>query len=129
MLGDFIASLVTGRRRRRKGGIREREATRGGFYTDGARDPFVLSCNRSSRIEAREGCSSLKSNGNEKGLVKEIVHDPGCGVSLVRAVIRDTNKSKLKKDLFVAVEGTCTGQVWEILQVDLMAKVTKIPMD
>ena len=52
----------------------------GGVYADGgARDPSVLGCNRSSRTEARGGCSSLKSNGCEKGLVKEIVHDPGCG--------------------------------------------------
>ena len=75
----------------------------GGVYADGgARDPSVLGCNRSSRTEARGGCSSLKSNGYEKGLVKEIVHDPGCGVLLVRAVFRDTNKFKLKKELFVA---------------------------
>ena len=33
-----------------------------------------------------------------KGLVKEIVHDPGCGVSLARVVFRDTYKFKLKKD-------------------------------
>ena len=86
----------------------------------------MLSCNRSLRTEARGECSSLKSNGYEKGLVKEIVHDPGCGLLLVR-VFRDTYK--LKKELFVAVEGTRTGKVWEILQVNIRAKVAKIPMD
>ena len=65
-----------------------------------------------------------------KCLVKEeVVHDPGCGAPLVRAVFRDTYKFRLKKELFFAVEGTCTGQVWEILQVDLMAPVAKILMD
>ena len=130
MLGDFIVGLVTDRRRRRKGGVREREATLGGVYANGgARDPSVLSCNRSSRTEARGGFSSLKSNGYEKGLVKEVVHDPGRAVPPVRAVFRDTYTFKLKKELFVAVEGTRTSQVWEILQVDLMAPVAKIPMD
>ena len=69
------------------------------------------------------------SSGYVKGLVKEIVHDPGCGVPLLRAVFRDTCKFKLKKGLVVAVEGTRPDQVWEILQVGLMAPVAKIPMD
>ena len=64
-----------------------------------------------------------------KVLVKEIAHDLGCGVFLVRAVFRDTYKYKLNKELFVAAEGTRTGQVWEILRVDLMAPMAKIPMD
>ena len=93
----------------------------------------MLSSNKSSRTEARGVCSSLKSNGYVNGLVKEIVHDLGCGASLVRVVFHDTYtfklKKELKKELFVAAEGTRTGQVWEISQVDLMAPVAKIPMD
>ena len=88
-----------------------------------------MSCNRSSRNEERGGCSSFKSDGYEKGLVKEIVHDPGCGVLLGRAVFRDTYKFKLKNELFVAAGGIRTGQVWEIFQVDLMAPVAMILMD
>ena len=61
--------------------------------------------------------------------MKEILDDPGCGVLLVRAVFRDTYKFKLKKELFVAAEGTRNGQVWEILQVELISPVAKIPMD
>ena len=102
---------------RKKTSVHQDLCARGGVCADGgARDPSVLSCNRSSRTEARRGCSGLKSNGHEKGLVKEIAHDPGCGVLLVRAVFCDTYKFKLKKELFVAAEGTRTGQVWEILQ-------------
>ena len=41
----------------------------------------------------------------------------------------NTYKFKLKKELFVAAEGTRMGQVWEIFQVDLMAPVEKILMD
>ena len=40
-----------------------------------------------------------------------------------------TSSIKLKKERFVAAEGTRTGHVWKILQVDLMAPVGKIPMD
>jgi large subunit ribosomal protein L8e len=49
-------------------------------------------------------------NGYVKGLVKEIIHDPGRGAPLARVVFRDIYKFKLRKELFVAVEGTYTGQ-------------------
>ena len=71
----------------------------------------MLRCTRSSRAEARGGCSSLQSNCYEEGLVKGIVHDLGCGVPLVRVVICDTDKFKLKEALFLAVVATHTGQV------------------
>ena len=36
----------------------------------------------------------------------EIIHDPGRGVLLVKAVFRDTDKLKLRNALFVTVEDT-----------------------
>ena len=125
MLDDSIVSLVTDSRRLRKWGI----------GSDAWERPRKRRSSRSIRVELQQELAhrgerrmlSLKSNGYVNGLVKEFVRDPGCGVLPVRAVFRDTYK--LKKELFLAVEGTCMGQVWEILQVDLMAPVAKILMD
>jgi len=49
-------------------------------------------------------------NGYIKGLVKEIIHDPGRGAPLARVVFRNPNKYKTDKELFVATEGMYTGQ-------------------
>ncbi|KAI2803491.1 hypothetical protein RDWZM_001491 [Blomia tropicalis] len=49
-------------------------------------------------------------NGYIKGVVKEILHDPGRGAPLAVVVFRDPYKYKLRKELFIAVEGMYTGQ-------------------
>ena len=41
-----------------------------------------------------------------KDLGKEIIHHPGRGVLLVKVVFRDTDKLKLRYNLFVTVEDT-----------------------
>ena len=61
--------------------------------------------------------------------MKEIVHDPGCGVLLVRAVFRDIYKLKLKKELFVAAEDNRTEPGLGDLASGSRGKVAKIPMD
>jgi len=48
--------------------------------------------------------------GYIKGLVKEIIHDPGRGAPLARVVFRDPYKYKRTSEYFVAVEGMYTGQ-------------------
>jgi len=48
--------------------------------------------------------------GYMKGLVKDIIHDPGRGAPLAKVVFRDPARYKLRKELMVAVEGLYAGQ-------------------
>lgn len=45
-----------------------------------------------------------------KGVVKDIVHDPGRGAPLAKVVFKDTYRFKHRTEYFVAVEGMYTGQ-------------------
>jgi large subunit ribosomal protein L8e len=64
----------------------------------------------------RQGAAKLRTldfaerNGYMKGLVTDILHDPGRGAPLARVVFRDPYRYKTVKNLFVAVEGLHTGQ-------------------
>jgi len=49
-------------------------------------------------------------HGYIKGVVRDIVHDPGRGAPLARVSFRNVRKYKLDKELFIAAEGTYTGQ-------------------
>jgi len=49
-------------------------------------------------------------HGYIKGVVKELVHDPGRGAPLARVQFRHPYKYRLCKELFVAAEGMYTGQ-------------------
>jgi len=49
-------------------------------------------------------------NGYIKGVVKEIIHDPGRGAPLAVVQFRHPYKYKRVKQLFIAVEGMYTGQ-------------------
>ena len=51
-----------------------------------------------------------EKHGYVKGVVKEIVHDPGRGAPLARVIFRHPYKYKLQKELFVAAEGMYSGQ-------------------
>lgn len=44
-----------------------------------------------------------------KGVVKEIIHDPGRGAPLAKVVFRDPYRYKQRSEYFVAVEGIHTG--------------------
>jgi len=48
-------------------------------------------------------------NGYIRGLVKEIVHDPGRGAPLARVVFRDPYRYKMRTETFIATEGLSTG--------------------
>ncbi|CBZ52320.1 hypothetical protein NCLIV_021080 [Neospora caninum Liverpool] len=48
--------------------------------------------------------------GYIKGLVKDIIHDPGRGAPLAEVSFRDAYRYKLNKQRMVAVEGMYTGQ-------------------
>jgi len=47
--------------------------------------------------------------GYIKGVVKEIIHDPGRGAPLAKVVFRDPYRYKHRSEYFVAVEGLHTG--------------------
>jgi len=49
-------------------------------------------------------------HGYIKGVIREIIHDPGRGAPLAKVVFRDPYRYKLRKELFVAAEGMYTGQ-------------------
>uniref|UniRef100_A0A2P2IAK0 Large ribosomal subunit protein uL2 n=1 Tax=Hirondellea gigas TaxID=1518452 RepID=A0A2P2IAK0_9CRUS len=69
-----------------------------------------------SHNKHRKGAAKLRAldfaenHGYIKGVVREIIHDPGRGAPLARVDFRHTYKFKKKKELIVACEGMHTGQ-------------------
>ncbi|KAJ2726694.1 60S ribosomal protein L2 [Coemansia sp. Benny D115] len=69
-----------------------------------------------ARTHRRKGAAKLRSvdyserNGYVRGLVKEIIHDPGRGAPLARVQFRDAYRFKTRNELFIATEGMYTGQ-------------------
>ncbi|GAV80594.1 LOW QUALITY PROTEIN: Ribosomal_L2 domain-containing protein/Ribosomal_L2_C domain-containing protein, partial [Cephalotus follicularis] len=69
-----------------------------------------------SHTHHRKGPARFRSldfgerNGFLKGLVTEIIHDPGRGAPLARVTFRHPFRYKHQKELFVAAEGMYTGQ-------------------
>lgn len=51
-----------------------------------------------------------EKHGYIRGVVKEIVHDPGRGAPLAKVVFRDPYRYKLHTETFIANEGMYTGQ-------------------
>ncbi|XP_039251168.2 large ribosomal subunit protein uL2-like [Styela clava] len=64
----------------------------------------------------RKGAAKLRAvdyaerHGYLKGIIKDIVHDPGRGAPLVKVQFQDPYKYKRRLETFVAVEGNYTGQ-------------------
>lgn len=69
-----------------------------------------------SHTKKRKGAPKLRSldyaerHGYIKGVVKDIIHDPGRGAPLAVVHFRDPYKFKTRKELFIAPEGLYTGQ-------------------
>lgn len=69
-----------------------------------------------SHNKHRKGEAKLRAvdfaerHGYIKGIVKDIIHDPGRGAPLARVYFRDPYKFRQRKELFVACEGMYTGQ-------------------
>ena len=69
-----------------------------------------------SHTHHRKGAARLRApdyaerHGYIKGLVKDIIHDPGRGAPLAIVQFRDAYAYKLRKEVFVAAEGMHTGQ-------------------
>lgn len=64
----------------------------------------------------RKGAPKLRSldfaerHGFIKGVVRELLHDPGRGAPVARVQFRDPYRYKLRSERFLAVEGVFTGQ-------------------
>lgn len=64
----------------------------------------------------RNGVAQFRSldyserHGYVRGIVKEIIHDPGRGAPLAKVVFRDPYKFKLHTETFIVNEGMYTGQ-------------------
>jgi len=52
----------------------------------------------------------IEKNGYIRGVVKDIVHDPGRGAPMAKVIFRDPYRYKLRKEYFVAAEGMYSGQ-------------------
>jgi len=69
-----------------------------------------------SHTHHRKGAAQFRSldfaerRGYIKGVVKDIIHDPGRGAPLARVNFRDPYRYRLQKELFIAVEGLYSGQ-------------------
>jgi len=69
-----------------------------------------------SHNKTRKGAAKLRAldhsenHGFIRGVVKEIIHDPGRGAPLARVVFRHPYKYKLQQENFIAVEGLYSGQ-------------------
>lgn len=69
-----------------------------------------------SRNRTRKGPAKLRAldyserHGYIKGVVKEIIHDPGRGAPLAKVQFRNCYKFKKDSELFIAAEGMYTGQ-------------------
>merc|ERR1711964_64663 len=64
----------------------------------------------------RKGAAKLRvldfgeRNGFVKGVVKDIIHDPGRGAPLMKLAFHNARKYKIDKEIMPAVEGTYSGQ-------------------
>jgi large subunit ribosomal protein L8e len=69
-----------------------------------------------AKTKCREGAVKLRAvdyaerHGYIKGLVRNIIHDPGRGAPIAEVTFRDPYRYKLCKTTIVAVEGLQTGQ-------------------
>eukprot|EP01090_Pellita_catalonica_P004263 TRINITY_DN14091_c0_g1_i1.p1 TRINITY_DN14091_c0_g1~~TRINITY_DN14091_c0_g1_i1.p1 ORF type:complete len:253 (-),score=38.47 TRINITY_DN14091_c0_g1_i1:23-781(-) len=69
-----------------------------------------------SHTKRRKGPASFRNidyaekNGYLKGVVREIIHDPGRGAPLARVHFKNPYKYKVDKELFICAEGMYTGQ-------------------
>uniref|UniRef100_A0A8I4A5K6 60S ribosomal protein L8 n=1 Tax=Callithrix jacchus TaxID=9483 RepID=A0A8I4A5K6_CALJA len=69
-----------------------------------------------AHVKHRKGAARLRAvdfaerHGYIKGIVKDIIHDPGRSAPLAKVVFRDPYRFKKRTELFIAAEGIHTGQ-------------------
>merc|ERR1712014_244950 len=102
----------------------------------------VIQCQRkgagsifTSRSKGRKGAAKLRSldyaerQGFIKGLVKDIVHDPGRGAPLAKVQFKDPYKYRKVTETMVCPEGVCTGQFIHAGKKPLSPSVTSCQSD
>ncbi|CAK4080498.1 unnamed protein product [Aphanomyces euteiches] len=68
-----------------------------------------------SHVKTRKGKAAFRTNdyvereGYIKGVIKEIIHDPGRGAPLARVSFRDPYRYRINHELMIAAEGMYTG--------------------
>jgi len=69
-----------------------------------------------AHVKHRKGAARLRAldyaerHGYIKGVIRDIIHDPGRGAPLARVAFRDPYRMKQRMENFVAAEGMYTGQ-------------------
>ena len=69
-----------------------------------------------AHTKGRQGAAKFRAldyaerHGYIRGIVREIVHDPGRGAPLAKVVFRDPYRYKHREETFIATEGMFTGQ-------------------
>lgn len=76
----------------------------------GAGSVFKAHTHKRKGVAALRHLDFVERNGYIRGLVKDIIHDPGRGAPLAQVVFKNPYKYKQDKELMVAVEGMYTGQ-------------------
>lgn len=75
------------------------------------RSPIFGAINRLNKAPAKfRSLDYAERHGYVRGVVKQIIHDPGRGAPLAKVVFRDPYKFKLHTETFIANEGMYTGQ-------------------
>ncbi|KAJ8794051.1 hypothetical protein J1605_003461 [Eschrichtius robustus] len=68
-------------------------------------------------VKHRKDAASLcagdfaEQHGYIKGIVKDIIHDPGCSAPLAKVVFRDPYRFKKRTEMFITTKGIHTGQL------------------
>ncbi|KAI9345835.1 translation protein SH3-like domain-containing protein [Zopfochytrium polystomum] len=69
-----------------------------------------------AHVKGRKGAAKLRAldyaerHGYIRGVVKDIVHDPGRGAPLAKVVFKDPYRYRHREETFIATEGLFTGQ-------------------
>jgi len=69
-----------------------------------------------AHVKHRKGVPRLRAadfaerHGYLRGVIREIIHDPGRGAPLAKVVFRDPYRYKTRSELFLTAEGMCTGE-------------------
>ncbi len=108
---DAAAGAVCGTGRRRSWVWRDRamgRVIRG--QRKGAGGIFKSHTSKSKGAAKLRALDYAERHGYIKGVIRDIVHDPGRGAPLAKVVFRDPLRYKKNTELFIAAEGMYTGQ-------------------
>merc|ERR1712226_211662 len=88
-----------------------------------------------SHTTHRKGCAqhrkldAAERNGYIKGVVTDIIHDSGRGAPLAKVTFRNPTKYRHQKELFIAAEGTYTGQfIYCGKKASLSVRCLRVPL-